>query len=343
MTYRVTLKDNGKSFEVEEGQPVLDAALFHGVALPYGCQSGGCGACRARVVEGEVTHIMEPFALDPEEVRDGHVLLCQAVPLSDLELKIEELPTDRAIQVRNLPARVEDSRLLCHDVMALYLRLPRSERLDYLAGQYIDLQLEGGRRRSFSLANPSGEDLLELHVRRVPGGRFSEYVFEQMPAKHLLRFEGPLGNFYLREDSERPIALIAGGTGLAPIKAMIEYALVQDICRPMRLFWGVRARRDLYLDEQVRQWARAHPNFGYTPVLSAPRAQDDWDGEIGFVHDVAARLLPELNGWEVYMSGPPAMISAGSRVFTAQGLPQDRLYSDTFDYAYETWPGREQA
>lgn len=340
MPHQVTIKDSARQFAVDEDGLVLEAALAQGIALAYGCQSGSCGACRAKLLSGRVRYDAKPEGLSEVELRQGYTLLCQARAQSDLLLQVEELPASHATRVRKLPARVARRERLSHDVMALFLQLPKGTKFDFLAGQYVDILLADGRRRSFSLACPPGEDvLLELHLRHVPHGQFTDYVFNQMPDRALLRIEGPLGGFYLRE-SDHPAILVGGGTGFAPLKGMLEQAFARRLSRPLHLYWGVRARRDLYMDRLAREWRRAHPQFRYTPVLSEPQPQDQWTGRSGLVHEAVAADYPDLAGHEVYMSGPPVMIQAGKDCFTARGLPLERLHYDSFDYAYQTWPGK---
>lgn len=341
MAYQVTIKDSGRQFPVAADEVVLEAALKHDLGLPYGCQSGNCGACRAKLLSGRVDYRARPEALSDLELRQGYTLLCQARAQSDLLIQVEELPDHHAIRVRNLPARVARKALLSHDVMALFLELPQGRRFEFLAGQYVDILLPDGRRRSFSLANPPGGDdsLLELHLRHVPHGQFTDYVFNQMPERALLRIEGPLGNFYLRE-SDRPAIFMGGGTGFAPLKGMLEHAFVRRLSRPLHLFCGVRSRRDLYMHELARGWQRAHPNFRYTPVLSEPQPEDAWQGKTGLVHEAVAAEYADLAAHEVYMSGPPAMIQSARARFTQQGLALEHLHYDSFDYAYVTWPGK---
>jgi CDP-4-dehydro-6-deoxyglucose reductase len=315
---------------------VLDAALREkGSVLPYGCRNGTCGSCMGTILSGEVAYPDgRPPGLSESEQAGGKVLLCQARPRSDLVIEAREVKTGGDIAVRMLPCRVEQRELLAPDVMRLFLKLPNNERLQFLAGQYVDILLADGRRRGFSLANPPhADELLELHVRHVPGGVFTDYVFDKMKDKALLRFQGPLGTFFLREDSSRPIILMGGGTGFAPLKGMLEHVFHIELNRPLHLYWGARAKVDLYLDELPRRWAAEHPNFRYTPVLSEPRLEDGWLGRTGWVHEAVAADYPDLSGYDVYMSGPPPMIEVAKPAFAARGLPVEQLFYDSFEFS----------
>jgi CDP-4-dehydro-6-deoxyglucose reductase len=336
---------------------VLDAARAAGLHLAYGCRTGTCGVCRARLIAGRIDYEAfappgtVPLGLTAEELASGHVLLCQARARSDLELEVREVEGVAGLVIKTLPARIERIERLAHDVMGLWLKLPKVERLQFLAGQYIDILLGDGSRRSFSLANapwraPGGAGdaapLLELHVRLVPGGSFTTEVFERLAPKALLRVQGPLGSFFLREDSTRPVLMLAGGTGFAPLKGMIEQAratrLFETSGRSVHLYWGVRAERDLYLGALPAAWERDRPWFRWTPVLSEPDA--GWRGRTGFVHDALLADLraagAALAGFDVYMAGPPPMCRAARAAFAAAGLPDAQLYYDSFEFNSRT-------
>ncbi|HRX71337.1 MAG: CDP-6-deoxy-delta-3,4-glucoseen reductase [Candidatus Competibacteraceae bacterium] len=336
MPYHVTIQPSGHEFQVADHESVLDAALREkGSVLPYGCRNGTCGSCMGTLLSGQVVYPEgRPPALSEREETEGKALLCQARPASNLVIEAREVKTCGDIPVKILPCRVEQRELLAPDVMRLYLRLPSAERLQFLAGQYIDILLADGRRRGFSLANPPhADDLLELHIRHVPGGFFTGYIFERMKDKALLRFQGPLGTFFLREDSPRPVILMGGGTGFAPLKGMLEHAFHIGWDRPLHLYWGARAKVDLYLDALPRRWIEEQTNFRYTPVLSEPHSEDDWQGRTGWVHEAVAVDYPDLSGYDVYMSGPPPMIEAAKPVFAAQGLSAEQLFYDSFDFS----------
>ena len=336
--FDVTLAPEGPTFRAGPDESILDAALRQGTPLPYGCRNGACGACRGRVLAGRV-HFADgaaarPRGLTEREVRAGWTLLCQARASSDL--RIAARADGPGLGVRTLPARVASRTRLAHDVMELRLQLPPTERLRYRAGQYVDVLLRDGRRRAFSLANcPTDDAFLVLHVRHVSGGAFSGRVFGEMEERSLLRLQGPLGSFHLRAESDLPVVFLAGGTGFAPIKAIIENALLAPPPRrEMHLYWGVRSEPDLYLPELPREWARAHPRLRFVPVLSEPGA--GWSGRTGLVHEAVLADFPDLSGHEVYASGPPPMVTAARQLFPDHGLDLERLFFDSFDYAHET-------
>ncbi len=338
MPFKVEITSSGHAFQVENGESVLDAALRQGLALPYGCRNGVCRSCKGKIVHGDVRYPSgTPKALTPLDLAQGFALFCQARPQSDMRIDVEEISGAGDIVVRMLPCRVAAKRQLAHDVMQLQLKLPQSERLQFLAGQYVDIVMRDGRRRAFSLANPPHDDEhLELQIRHVPGGTFSGYVFQSLKEKSLLRLRGPLGSFYLRKKDKLPVILMAGGTGFAPIKSIIEDALNEGYPQPMHLYWGVRSRRDLYLHETASRWADKHQNLHYVPVLSEPLPEDGWNGRTGFVHEAVLEDFPDLSGFGVYMSGPPVMVSSGRDTFAARGLDPLHMHSDSFEHAYAT-------
>jgi CDP-4-dehydro-6-deoxyglucose reductase len=334
MSFRVSVPATGHEFSVEEGETVLEAALRAGIGLPYGCRNGACGKCAGELLSGDVRYANELRAAALQEANCGKALLCQALPLGDLEIRVREVSTVRDIEIKTLPCRVESMQLLTHDIMRLRLKLPETERLQFLAGQYIEFLLKDGKRRAFSIANaPHDDAFIELHIRHVPDGQFGDYVFNGMKVKELMRIEGPLGSYYLREDSLRSIILVGGGTGFAPLKGMLEHAFHVGIDRPIHLFCGVRARRDLYMDQMANSWAKQHANLKYTAVLSEPLDADEWRGKTGFVHEAIVEQYPDLSGFDVYLSGPPPMIRAGMEAFYTHGLPQSQIYSDSFEYS----------
>ncbi|MGE5624397.1 MAG: CDP-6-deoxy-delta-3,4-glucoseen reductase [Bacillota bacterium] len=345
MTKTVTLLPSSKCFTVEEGETVLAAALRQGIHLPYGCRTGSCGTCRAHVTQGE-TYYPDgpPLALTALEMQAGEALLCRAAPRGDLTVEAQEITAMAKLRVRALPCRVARLDKLCHDVMGLFLRLPAVERLQFLPGQYIDILMPDNHRRSFSLANPPHDDaLLELHIRNVPGGLFAKQVFTDLKVGALLRVQGPLGTFFLREDSARPIVMMAGGTGYAPIQAMLRHVFENRMQRDIVFYWGVRAARDLYADAKLKEWEKSQPNFRYVPVLSEPMAEDRWSGRTGLVHEAVLHDFADLSGHDIYLSGPPPMVHAARTAFPIQGAAPLHMYSDSFDFPSEVRAALEAA
>lgn len=334
MSYTIEIKPSGHQYEVEEGETILEAGLRHGFNLPYSCRGGSCGACKGKVMQGSFFYEDEDiFGISDEEKQQNLALFCQAVPTSDMVIEVKEIGANKDIIVKTLPCRVEKMEKLADDVMRIYLKLPQSERLQFLAGQYIEILLKDGRRRAFSMANaPHNDALLELHIRDV-GGHFTQHVFNEMQEKALLRFEGPLGSFFYREDSDKPMIMMAGGTGFAPIKAIVEHVQAQGINREIYLYWGARDRASLYLHELAQNWAEEIPQLTYVPVLSEAKESDQWQGRQGFVHEAILEDFDDLSAYEVYACGPPVMIDAGKQAFIKHGLEPDCYYTDAFTFA----------
>ena len=331
MSHQITIKPSNHVFTVNEDETILEAALREGFVIAYGCRNGACGTCKGKVLEGTVDYgTYQEHALPDADKKLGLALFCQARPLSDLAIECREIGAAKDMPIKTLPCRVQKMERPAPDVMMLHLKLPANERLQFLAGQYIDILMKDGKRRSLSLANAPHDDvLLQLHLRNY-GGPFSDYVFNRMKEKDILRFEGPLGTFFLREDSDKPIILLASGTGFAPIKAIVEHALHKGIRRPMTLYWGGRVRADLYLNDLAETWQRDH-GIRYVPVLSEARPEDHWSGRSGFVHRAVVEDFPDLSGHQVYACGAPVMVEAAHQDFTTQcKLPEDEFYSDSF-------------
>lgn len=334
MTYQVTIAATGTSFIVENEETVLAAALRQGIGLPYGCRNGQCGSCKAKLQSGHVHYRTQPEALTPTEQQHGFALLCQAYPQSDLIIDSEEITSSAELPIKRFPAKVSNITQLNHDVMRITLKIPDTIRVQFLAGQYINFILKDGRRRSFSIANPPLDDkFIELHVRHIQGGRFTGEVFDHMHVNDIVRIEGPLGSFFLREDTTRPVIFIAGGTGFAPIKGIIEYALKKNIQRQFHLYWGARTAKDLYMHDVALRWANAHSNIQYTPVLSEPKPEDRWQGRTGLVHEAILQDFDSLAGYDIYGSGSPAMVYASRDAFIPRGLDPRHYYSDAFEFS----------
>jgi CDP-4-dehydro-6-deoxyglucose reductase len=331
MPHQITITPSGHVFTVAEDESVLEAALREGFVLPYGCRNGACGTCKGKILQGRVDYgIYQETALSDEEKAAGMALFCQARPLSDLVIESREIGAIKDIQIKTLPCRVQKMERVTADVVVLHLKLPAHERLQFLAGQYIDILWKGGPRRSLSMANPPHDDaLLQLHLRNY-GGPFSDYVFNHMREKDILRFEGPLGTFFLREDSTKPIILLASGTGFAPIKAIVEHVLHIGMTRPMTLYWGGRRPSDLYMNALAERWQSEH-GIKYVPVISEPLPEDRWTGRTGLVHHAVMADHSDFSGFQVYACGAPLMVEAAHKDFTSQrALPEDEFYSDAF-------------
>lgn len=338
MAFHVTVRPANHEFTVEDEETVLEAALRQGFAFPYGCRNGACGSCKGRVLSGEVSYgPKRPPGLSEQDAAAGFALFCQAVPIDDLEIEVRQIGAARDIVIKTMPCRVAKRTALAPDVMELRLQLPATERLQFLAGQFLDILLKGGDRRSYSLANaPHDDQHLVLHIKHVPGGRFSDNVFNEMKEKALLRIEGPLGSFIVDEESERPRLFVGGGTGFAPLKGMIDHLVEQGLEQPIHLFWGARDAAGIYAPEWLREQAeRVGKNFRFTPVLSETGSAEvaGFSAESGWLHDAVLAGYPDLSGFDVYMAGPPPMIHAAKTAFISAGLPEDRLFYDSFEPA----------
>jgi len=335
-TVTVTNRRNDSAFTVRAGETILDAALRDNRIFPYGCRNGVCGACKSALVAGKVDYgEFDAGALTAEDIAAGKALLCQAKPLGDVVIEADEIRAEADIRIKNMPCRVERLTPLAADVMQVFLRLPKTQAFNFIPGQYIDILLKDGSRRSFSIANlpaATADEGLELHIRHVPGGHFTPTVFNALRERDLLRFEGPFGVYFLQPEVDRRIIMVAGGTGFAPIKALIQQALGGDPARAIHLFWGARDAADLYLDELAQAWAREHPNFQYTPALSESTA-DDWPGATGWVHDAVLAEYDDFSAHDVYASGPPVMVDAVRDGLTPRGLQNERFFFDAFTYA----------
>jgi len=332
--FNVTLKSSDRQFSVAAGETVLEAAQRAGVALPYSCRAGVCGSCKATLLQGHCEYPRNPpLALSASALAHHAVLLCQAVPTSDLLLEAREVTSVEDIARRQLGMVVTEKWQLASDVIGLRLLPAHGERrLNRLPGQYVDVLLEDGRRRPFSIANgPQADGMIELHVRHVAGGGFTSWVNDALKVGDHLRIEGPLGTFVPREDSERPMLFMAGGTGFAPVKAIVEHFMALGTRRPMRLYWGARNEAELYLRELAEGWARAVPNLEFQAVVSDPEPASSL--RHGPVHEAVLEDHPDLSDYDLYMGGPPAMIDASRQQFLDAGLPEDHLYYDSFEYA----------
>ncbi|HEY5993080.1 MAG TPA: CDP-6-deoxy-delta-3,4-glucoseen reductase [Gallionellaceae bacterium] len=333
MSFTITIQPSNHSFTAEADETILEAGLRHGYTMPYSCRDGVCGACKGKILQGTVDYgDYQAFALSAAEKAAGGALFCKTRPRSDLVIESPEITRGDEIPVKTLPCRVQTMTKVTDDVMVLQLKLPANERLQFLAGQYIDILVKDGKPRSFSLANaPHDDEFLELHIRNIPGGAFTHHVFSEMKERDILRIKGPLGGFFLHEDSPKPILFVASGTGFAPVKAIVEHALQIGVTRPMHFYWGVRKEADFYMLDKVKLWEARGIRF--TPVVS----DEPWSGRSGFVHHAVLEDYADLSGHQVYVCGAPVVVEAAHRDFTSQrSLPQEEFFSDVFSFAPKT-------
>jgi CDP-4-dehydro-6-deoxyglucose reductase len=344
MSFTIHLQPANRSFEVQRDESILSAAIRQGIGLPYGCRDGACGSCKSRLLEGRVIHGAHQLrALSTAEEDAGFILPCCAAAQTDCVVKARSVPGAGEFPVLKMPARVLSLQRAAADVMILKLQLPANQNLQYRAGQFIEIILRDGARRSYSMANAShllgSPPALELHLRHLPGGRFTDHVFGDMQAKEILRIEGPFGSFFLRETSIKPMVLLAAGTGFAPIKALIEHMQLKGVERPTRLYWGCRTRADLYLHHWAEAAALQMPNLRYVPVLSES-VDEGWAGRVGLVHRAVMDDLSDLSGHQVYACGAPVMVESARNDFVAHcGLPADEFYADAFTSEADKHPG----
>ena len=333
MTYRLRIEPSGHEMDCDRDETILEAALRHGFHIPYGCRNGTCATCKGRILSGEVDYgKMEEKILSAAEKDAGLALFCQAIPLSDVTIEVREIGATKDIQIKTLPSRVARMVDLAPDVRAVFLKIPTTERLQFLPGQYIDILLKDGGRRGFSLANIPGEDaLLELHIKRVPGGVFTGHVFSAMKEKDILRFEGPLGTFFIRQESTRPLLMVATGTGFAPIKAMLESLFAQGCIRPIHFYWGVRHPEDFYYQDLLREWQARHDHFQVTRIVSRPDAS--WSGATGYVTAQVIHDFPDASPLDAYICGHPDMVFSLSAALQEAGLNPEHIYADAFVFA----------
>ena len=336
MSFTVTVQPSGRSFTVNQDQAILAAGIAQGVGMPYGCKDGACGSCKCKKLEGTVVHgPHQSKALSAEEEANGYVLTCCGVPHSDVVLESRPVTEVGAMPIKKMPSRVTLLEKKSPDVMLLKLQLPANDVMQFHAGQYVEFLLRDGARRSYSMANAphtlvAGSPTIELHIRHTPGGKFTDHVFGAMKEKEILRIEGPFGSFYLR-DSDKPMVLLASGTGFAPIKALIEHMQFKNIKRPAVLYWGGRRPEDLYMHDWVMDKVAEMPNLTYTPVISNATPEDAWTGRTGFVHQAVMQDHPDLSGHQVYACGAPIVVDSAKADYMGQcGLPEDEFFADSF-------------
>lgn len=330
MTKTVEIRQAQRSIRVPEVRTILEVALEEGIPYPHGCRSGRCGSCKSRLVSGEVDLLPHtPFALSPSERSQGLILACRAQPLSDLTvswLGKEEEKADHP--VRRIRTQVVALENATHDIKRVRLMPEDGPPLAFTAGQYAQVTFPGAPTRDYSMANMPGETELEFHIRRIPGGAASERVATRLARGDRVEVRGPLGSAFLRESHTGPILAVAGGSGLAPIKSIVETAHAHGLRQPIRVYFGVRTERDLYLVDHFQRMAKAYPNLSFAPVLSEEPRSDRY--RTGFVTDAIAMDVSDLDGWKAYMAGPPAMIDAAGPLLQERGLRSEDMHVDVF-------------
>ena len=332
-SFAISVQPSGIQFEAQPGESLLAAGIRQGIGLPYGCKDGACGSCKCKLVSGQVAQSnFQRKALSEDEEAQGFVLTCSAKALSDITLESRQVTPAGALPVKKMPTRVSSLTRKTDDVMVMQLQLPANDTFVYRAGQYVEFILRDGARRSYSMANaPSQGPGIDLHIRHMPGGRFTDLVFGSMKEKDILRIEGPMGSFFLREESSKPMVFLASGTGFAPLKALLEHMQHCGITRPVTLYWGGHRPADLYMDDWVRAQCDAMPNLHYVPVVSDALPEDAWQGRTGFVHRAVLEDFPDLSGHQVYACGAPVVVDSAKRDFGAlAGLPADEFFADAF-------------
>lgn len=335
MTHTITLAGSGHQFNCGSDMQILQAGLDAGFFLPYSCRSGMCSTCRGRVVKGQVDLCDVHPAYLPQSMRDaGYALLCQAKPCSDLTIEVEEIDPSEVVRSKFMPARVVSLNRVAEDVMVVTMGLPLNEPMHFRAGQYVEFVGKDGTRRSYSIANSPKSDgvrKIELHIRHMPNGKFSGRVFSDMLVREIHKIEAPMGSFFLREKSTKPIVLLASGTGFAPIKSILEDVFARKLERDLTLYWGGRRRSDLYMASLCENWAKEHPQFRFIPVLSEPSEACGWKGRTGLVHEAVLEDFANLAQKEVYACGAPLMVEAAKRDFTVRAkLPAEAFFADSF-------------
>ena len=336
MAFQVLVQPSGRSFSVDANETLLSAGIRQGVAMPYGCKDGACGSCKCQKISGDVQMATyQHKALSEEELSRGMVLTCRATALSDVVLESKQVTRADAFPIRKMPVRVASMQTLSHDVMRIRLQLPSTEVMQYHAGQYVEFLLRDGSRRAYSIANAphtlvAGAPVIDLHIRHMPGGKFTDHVFGAMKEKDIQRIEAPFGSFYLREDSDKPMVLLASGTGFAPIKALIEHMQHRQTQRPAYLYWGGRRPTDVYMHDWVIAQCQHMPHLHYVPVVSDALPEDHWQGRTGFVHAAVLQDIPDLSNYQVYACGAPVGIDAAQRDYALHGLPADEFFADSF-------------
>jgi len=330
MTKYVEIRQAGRRIEVPEGGTILEAALADGIAYPHGCHSGRCGSCKSRLVSGEVDLLDHSrFALSEEEKAQGLILACRAIPRTDAIVAWLGSDEETASHPRRrLNCRVKAIKDATHDIKHIRLTIVGGDPLAFTAGQFARLTFPDAPTRDYSMASEPGERELEFHIRQVPGGAATQRIHALLKLGDPVLVEGPFGSSYLREQHAGPILCVVGGSGLAPIKGIVEAAIAHGMKQPIHVYFGARSDRDLYLVDHFEGLAQRHPNLTFTPVLSDAPLGARW--RTGFVTDAIAKDLQDFDGWKAYVAGPPPMVEAAMQIVAERGLRREDLHADVF-------------
>lgn len=332
--YSVHIKPKGYTILVREGETILEAALRQGYEFPHSCRNAVCGTCKGRLLEGQVSYDNKIiFALTEEERESGYALFCSAEPLTDCVIYMDDVIGPAEFPIRKIKCKVLQCKELSGHIYQVLLEQPADEPLQYKAGQYIEILHRDMSPKPFSIANaPVDGNFIELHFRHTGDNPFTEQVLANINNESVLHIAGPYGTCIYREEPQFPIILLAGGTGFAPFKALIEESMAKGLTRPIHLYWGVRHPEDLYMHDLIMRWVKNVTHFHYTPVLSEKISHAGWQGKVGLVHEKVLADHKSLENFQVYASGPPEMVYAAQKAFLAKGLKNAYFYSDIFDY-----------
>lgn len=332
MTFEIKIDGSDTSFQAKLGQTILDAAAQNGIELPYSCRKRVCGNCRGKVLSGSLVFGTTGGSHETGcDESDDH-LFCVAQPAGDLLIRPQSWRRIAADARKTITATVFRNEIVAKDISILNLRLPPGVRIKFAAGQYLEVLLPGGERRAFSMANaPHVSDSIQLHIRHMPSGGFTQKVVPNLVKGDKLEIEVPHGDFYLREDSDRPLLFIAGGTGFAPIKSIIEHIIKRQIQRPMTLFWGAREPEGLYALELVERWNSSCIDFRFEGVISGDVEPSAWNGIRGRLPQAVLENFDSVADFDVYVCGAPSMVNALRSALTdKRGLRINQFFSDSF-------------
>jgi len=336
--YTIKILPSELSFSVDKKETVLQAALRQDFKFPYACDNGACYACEGKLMAGEIKLRNSGQIISAPESEDeskfAKTLFCMAVPQTNLVIEVKKLLTPNEMPLRKAACQIKSVTPLSRDVKIVKLLLPAGKKFDYCPGQYLEVNLQKNGKCAFSIANAPGSREIELHIRHLPDGASSDELDDWLQNESILKIELPLGDCILKPTNENTLIFLAGSTGFAPFKAMLEHAFNTKRDQKIVLYWGGRCVEDLYLHDLLLDWDKKHSHFDYIPVISEPETQTQWSGRTGLVHLAVLEDFKDFSqGIEVYAGGSPGMVYAALDAFIEKGLPEDHIYSDVFSYA----------